>query len=179
MATGGKVNKIWRILSFETKQRKPKQPALFPQRGYHIARQESTKNINQNKTRTQSTAIIRKAPQRTKSLWRSITKTRLFKCIKNFITKNENFQMKNSVFFFVLFCFFSYFCSKHILWVLVRTASRGGSNKYPQSMFLSRNKKINVYPCKPQLYCIKVGFKGSKLYTLVFTRLNCCKKNNK
>ena len=27
---------------------------------------------------------------------------------------------------------------------------QGGSNKYPQSMFLSRNKKINVYPCKPQ-----------------------------
>ena len=39
---------------------------------------------------------------------------------------------------------------------------RGGSNKYPQSMFLSRNKIINVYPCKPQFYCIKVGFKGVK-----------------
>ena len=26
-------------------------------------------------------------------------------------------------------------------------------------MFLSRNKKNNMYPCKPQLYCIKVGFK--------------------
>ena len=26
---------------------------------------------------------------------------------------------------------------------------RGGSNEYPQSMFLSRNKKNNVYPCKP------------------------------
>ena len=24
---------------------------------------------------------------------------------------------------------------------------RGGSNEYPQSMFLSRNKKINAYPC--------------------------------
>ena len=41
------------------------------------------------------------------------------------------------------------------------------SNKYPQSMFLSRNKKINVYPCKPQFYCIKVGFKGSKLHRRV------------
>ena len=29
---------------------------------------------------------------------------------------------------------------------------RGGSNEYPQSMFLSRNKKNNVYPCKPQFY---------------------------
>ena len=35
-------------------------------------------------------------------------------------------------------------------------------------MFLIRNKKINVYPCKPQFYCIKVGFKGSKLYRRVF-----------
>ena len=41
---------------------------------------------------------------------------------------------------------------------------RGGSNEYPQSMFLSRNKKNNIYPCKLQFYYIKVGFKGSKLY---------------
>ena len=37
---------------------------------------------------------------------------------------------------------------------------RGGSNEYPQSMFLGRNKKNNVYPCKPQFYNITVGFKG-------------------
>ena len=42
----------------------------------------------------------------------------------------------------------------------------GRCNEYPQSMFLSRNKKNNVYPCKPQLYYIKVGFKGSKLYSM-------------
>ena len=36
------------------------------------------------------------------------------------------------------------------------------SHEYPQSMFLSRNKKINVYPCKPWFYCIKGGFKGFK-----------------
>ena len=45
---------------------------------------------------------------------------------------------------------------------------RGGSNEYPQSMFLSRDTKNNVYPCKPQFYYIKVGFKGSKLYRYVF-----------
>ena len=39
----------------------------------------------------------------------------------------------------------------------------GGSNEYPQSMFLSRNKKNNVYPCKPQFYYIKLGFKGVKI----------------
>ena len=26
-------------------------------------------------------------------------------------------------------------------------------------MFLSRNEKNNVFPCKPQFYYIKVGFK--------------------
>ena len=40
---------------------------------------------------------------------------------------------------------------------------RGGSNEYPQSMFLSRNKKNNVYPCKPKFYYIKVGFQGVKI----------------
>ena len=40
---------------------------------------------------------------------------------------------------------------------------RGGSNEYPQSMFLSRHNKNNVYPCKPQFYYIKVGFKGVKI----------------
>ena len=40
---------------------------------------------------------------------------------------------------------------------------RGGSNEYPQFMFLSRNKKNNVYPCKPQFYYINVGVKGVKI----------------
>ena len=35
-------------------------------------------------------------------------------------------------------------------------------------MFLSRNKKNNVYPFKPQFYYIKVEFKGSNLYRHVF-----------
>ena len=35
----------------------------------------------------------------------------------------------------------------------------GGSKEYPQSMFLSKNQKNNVYTCKPQFYYIKVGFK--------------------
>ena len=50
---------------------------------------------------------------------------------------------------------------------------QGGSNEYPQSMVLSRNKTNNVYPCKPQFYSIKVGFKwGSKLYRHVFVMRN-------
>ena len=54
---------------------------------------------------------------------------------------------------------------------------RGGSNEYPQSMFLSRNKKNNVYPCQPQFYYIKMGFRlragegggGSKLYMITLS----------
>ena len=45
---------------------------------------------------------------------------------------------------------------------------RGGSIEYPQSMFLSRNKKNSVYPCKPKFYYIKVGLRGLKLYRHVF-----------
>ena len=39
----------------------------------------------------------------------------------------------------------------------------GYSLEYPQSMFLSRNNKTNIYPFKPQFYYIKVGFKGVKI----------------
>ena len=47
---------------------------------------------------------------------KDITKTRLFKYIENFTIKNGTFSDKK-------FWYFSYFCSKHRLWVLVRTAS--------------------------------------------------------
>ena len=79
--------------------------------------------------------------------------TPIFKDIENFTTKHEHFQIKNSDIFHIsaqnIDCGYS-----------LESPRRGGSNEYPQSMFLSRNKKNNVYPCKPQFYCIKVGFKG-------------------
>ena len=83
-----------------------------------------------------------------------ITKTRLFKYIENFTTKKrENFQIRHSYIFHIsaqnIECGYS-----------LELLQRGGSNEYPPSMFLSRNKKNNVYPCKPQFYYIKVGFKG-------------------
>ena len=88
-------------------------------------------------------------------------KTRLFKYIKKITSKTENFQMKNSDIFYIsaqnMDCGYS-----------LEPPRRGGSNEYPQSMFLSTNKKNNVYPCKPQFYYIKVGFKGVKLYRRVF-----------
>ena len=40
---------------------------------------------------------------------------------------------------------------------------RGCSNKYPQSVFDQKFIKIMYIPCKPQFYCIKVGFKGIKI----------------
>ena len=39
-------------------------------------------------------------------------------------------------------------------------------------MFLRRNKKNNVYPCKRQFYYIKVGFKGVKIICLCFCDVN-------
>ena len=72
------------------------------------------------------------------------------------LQKTENFQMKNSDIFHIsaqnIDCGYS-----------LEPPRRGGSNEYPQSMFSSRNKKNNVYPCKPQFYYIKVGFKGVKI----------------
>ena len=71
-------------------------------------------------------------------------------------SKNENFQIENSDIFTIfaqnIDCVYS-----------LEPPRRGGSNEYPQSMFLSRNKKKNVYHCKPQFYYIKVGFKGVKI----------------
>ena len=70
--------------------------------------------------------------------------------------KTENFQIKNSDIFHIsaqnIDCGYS-----------LEPPRRGGSNEYPQSMFLCRNKKNKVYPWKPQFYCIKVGFKGVKI----------------
>ena len=45
---------------------------------------------------------------------------------------------------------------------------QGSSNEYPQSIFLSRNKKNYVYSCKPQFYYMKVGFKGVNIIKACF-----------
>ena len=76
--------------------------------------------------------------------------------------KTENFQIKNSDIIHIsaqnIDCGYS-----------LELPHQDGSNKYPQSMFLSRNTKNNVYPCIPQFYFIKVRFKErSKLYRCGF-----------
>ena len=85
-----------------------------------------------------------------------ITKTRLFKYTENFTTKNWKFSDKNSIFFF----FFHISAQNIDCGYYLELPWWGSSNEYPQSMFLSRNKKNNVYLCKTQFYYIKVRFKG-------------------
>ena len=73
---------------------------------------------------------------------KNITKTLLYKYVENFTSKNWKFSDKNSDTFYIsaqnIDCGYS-----------LEPSWRGGSNEYPQSMFLSKNKKNNVYPCKP------------------------------
>ena len=70
------------------------------------------------------------------------------------------------------FWYFSNFCSKHRLWVLVRTTLSRQFYRVHTIYVLSKNKKNNVYPCKPQFYCIKVGFKLYR-YVFVMPALSC------
>ena len=77
--------------------------------------------------------------------------------------KIESFQIKNSDIFHIsarnIDCGYS---------LEPPRPRRGGSNEYPQSMSLRRNKKNNVYPRKPQFYYIKMGFKGVKMIKACF-----------
>ena len=88
---------------------------------------------------------------------KTITKTRLFKYIENFISKNWKFSdEKNSDIFHIsaqnIDCGYS-----------LEPPRRDGSNEHQKSMFWAEIRKNNVYPCKPQFYYIKVGFKGVKI----------------
>ena len=77
--------------------------------------------------------------------------------IENFTSKNWKFsEEKNSDIFHIsaqnIDCGYS-----------LEPPQRGGSNEYPQTMFWEKIRKNNVYPCKPQFYYVKVGFKGVKI----------------
>ena len=83
-----------------------------------------------------------------------ITKTRLFKYTENFTAKKRTFSdKKNSDIFHI--SAENIDCGDSL-----EPPRRGGSNEYPQSMFLSSDKKNNVYPCKLQFNYIKVALKG-------------------
>ena len=85
-----------------------------------------------------------------------ITKTAYSNILKISSPKTEKFPIKTSDIFHISAQNFN--CGYSL-----EPPRRGGFNEYAQSMFLSRNKKNNVYPCKPQFYYIKVGFKGVKI----------------
>ena len=81
--------------------------------------------------------------------------------------------------FHCIFLYFSYFCSKHRLWVHIRTASprrllydtlelprRGGSKECPQSMFWSKNKKNWFTPAYPTF--AMWGLRGCTFHGHVF-----------
>ena len=90
------------------------------------------------------------------SIIKNITKTCIFKYTENFTTRKWKFSVKNPNIIHIsalnIDCGYS-----------LEPPRRGCSNEYPQSMFSSKNKKNNVYPCKPQFYYIKMGFKGVKI----------------
>ena len=64
--------------------------------------------------------------------------------LKILLSKNENFQIKIRIIF-------------HI------SAQNIDCGYLLEIYVFSRNKKNNVYPCKPQFYYTKVGFKGVKI----------------
>ena len=71
--------------------------------------------------------------------------------------KIDSFLIKKNLIFFI-------FLLKNIdCGYSLEPPRRGGSNEYHNLCFVSRNKKNNVYPCKPQFYYIKVGLKGVKI----------------
>ena len=91
----------------------------------------------------------------------SIMKTRLFKYIENFTTKTWKVSDKNSYIFHIIAqnidCGYS-----------LELPQWGSSNEYSQSMFWAEIRKNNVYPCKPQFFYIKMGFKGGQNYIGMF-----------
>ena len=93
-------------------------------------------------------------------IWWLFTKTSLFKYTENFTTKKWKFSEKNSDMFHI--------SARNIdcgyLLELPWLPCQGSSNRYPQSLFLSRNKKNNVYPCKRQFFVMYFYFAACTLW---------------
>ena len=91
----------------------------------------------------------------------SITKTSLFKYTEKFTTNKWKFSDKNSDIFHIsaqnIDCGYS-----------LEPPRRGGSNEYPQSMFLADMRPIMYTPVNPSFTIQKWGFRGSTLYRHVF-----------
>ena len=79
--------------------------------------------------------------------WCIITKTRLFKYIETFTSKNWKIPGTKTLIFFI-------FLLQHVEAVLTSSHNL---------CFWAKIRKNNIYPCKPQFYYIKVGFKAFKI----------------
>ena len=94
-----------------------------------------------------------------------ITKTRLFKYIENFTSKNWKFSDKNSDIFLIsarnIDCGYS-----------LEPPRRGSSNEYPQSMFRAEIRKIMYTPVNPSFTIQKWGLRGQN-YIGVFWWCMC------
>ena len=81
---------------------------------------------------------------------KNITKTRLFKYIENFTTKNWKFSDKNSDIFHIsaqnIDCGYSW-----------EPPRRGGSHEYPHSMFFEQKYKIVFTPVNPNFAVCDCG----------------------
>ena len=98
---------------------------------------------------------------RTVLLGLSLRKHAYSNTLKILPPKSENFQIKKKSDIFQI-------CAQNIdCGYPLEPPRRGGSNKYPQSMFWAEIRKIMYTPVNP-FYYIKVGFKGVKLKRHVF-----------
>ena len=105
--------------------------------------------------RNSNTSIHREKTSKTiaNSLWKHA-----YSNILKILPQKKKWKFSGEKFWYFSFLFKDIDC-----WYSLELPHWGSSNEYPQSMFLSRNKKNNVYHCKPQFYCIKLGFKEVKI----------------
>ena len=113
----------------------------------------------------------------TSSIPLGITKTRLFKTIQNFFTKNWKFSYKNPDLFHIssqnIDCGYSLEPphQKHRLWVLVRTASSRRFNEYP-TMFWAEKWIISNFLV---LLVVKIFiYLNRRIFVMFWVFFLCC-----
>ena len=107
--------------------------------GCHITESTRIEQVQLNAAR-----IVTGLPIFSSLLSLYITKT----CLYNFDPLKPHFFIVRKLGFTGVYIVFLISAQKHRLWYSLESPCRGGSNEYPQSMFLNRNKKNNVYSCK-------------------------------
>ena len=140
---------IWKILEFLSENFH-----CFGGKIFSIFEQACFRNVKQ----TEEGAIIQSEAWSTivqfkmgSKIISSLRKQAYSNTLKLSPPKTESFQIKILVFFHI--------SAQNIDWEYSsEPPRRSSSNNYPQSMFLSRNKKKNVYPCKTQFYYIWVYY---------------------